>query len=393
MRNIVGQPVKGADFYNRLSELETIWDRVERGSLLLLAPRRVGKTSLLLRLRDQPSEGWDCSYLDVMSVDSEQRFVARLLAHLYQSSGDRKRWTSALGSELAGLLGRLAKVKAGPVEWELVQAVGDDWQEVGSRALTLELPRPTLLLIDELPVFVQRLLRVKGGAERADLLLSWFRGIRAELADGKSTVRFLLAGSIGLDSVVARAGLSSTINDLRPFRLGPLAVDDADGLLTTLGTVEGVELADAVRERALERISWAIPFHLQLLFAKLREMHRLRHLTLQPEHVDEAYDELLGPADRMHFAHWLERLDLEAWTTEERALIEAILRGAALDSRGVLDETVEQLRREHAPAVAERELLHSLEHDGYLTPESNDEGRRWRFASALLRDWWLRWRV
>lgn len=49
MQNITGQPVVGDDLFGRDYELKTLWERLERGEhVLLLAPRRVGKTSLML---------------------------------------------------------------------------------------------------------------------------------------------------------------------------------------------------------------------------------------------------------------------------------------------------------------------------------------------------------
>jgi len=51
MRNVVGQVVRGDDFWDRKDEIEDIWDAVNSGShLLLVAPRRVGKTSIMYQI-------------------------------------------------------------------------------------------------------------------------------------------------------------------------------------------------------------------------------------------------------------------------------------------------------------------------------------------------------
>ena len=66
MQNITGQPVVGDDLYGRGYELETLWERLESGEhVLLLAPRRVGKTSLMLELQRRPHPNWHVIYIDV----------------------------------------------------------------------------------------------------------------------------------------------------------------------------------------------------------------------------------------------------------------------------------------------------------------------------------------
>lgn len=56
MHNLIGKPAEGEDFFDRVRETRRIWDRLDTDNVLLLAPRRVGKTSLMLRLRDGAAE-------------------------------------------------------------------------------------------------------------------------------------------------------------------------------------------------------------------------------------------------------------------------------------------------------------------------------------------------
>lgn len=384
MRNQTGQFVSGTDFYGRIDELRELWEHAERGNVVLLAPRRVGKTSILNKMLDEPREGWQTAYLDVMSVDSEQRFVARLLAKLYSLAPKRELWR-ALGDGLLDRVERLTMVRAGPLEWELVESIGDDWKELGQLALSTKFDRPTLLMIDELPIFVQRLLRAKGGPERTDVFMHWFRSARAQLTGDDGGLRFILAGSIGLDSVVSRVGLSATIADLHPCRLGPFDRPDAEGLLETLGLMEAIDMTDAVVARILERVSWWIPYHLQLVFKELWCLDRFEGRTVCPALVDEAYESLLELRHHKDFAHWIERLDKQAWAPAERDLMNAVLAAAAKDPAGVSTDVVRQLAVDGGldPAA----VLPSLEHDGYLVFDHD----RYRFGSALLREWWARW--
>ena len=83
MKNITGQAVVGDDLYGREYELDQIWERLEHGEhILMLAHRRVGKTSLMLELQRAPRRDWDVVYVDVEGGNGPEDFVAALLATL-----------------------------------------------------------------------------------------------------------------------------------------------------------------------------------------------------------------------------------------------------------------------------------------------------------------------
>ena len=55
MDNIVGQLVTGPNFYPRERELVKLWDAINSGTnVLFTAPKRTGKTSILIYLRSNP---------------------------------------------------------------------------------------------------------------------------------------------------------------------------------------------------------------------------------------------------------------------------------------------------------------------------------------------------
>ena len=83
MRNIIGPPVVGDDLYGRDYELARLWEHLENGEhILMLAPRRVGKTSLMLELKQAPRENWDVIPVDVEGGHGPEDCVAAILAKL-----------------------------------------------------------------------------------------------------------------------------------------------------------------------------------------------------------------------------------------------------------------------------------------------------------------------
>src|SRR5260370_40423894 len=80
VKNQQGRRGKGKEFYDREERLAQIGGLLEDGkNLLLLAPRRVGKTSLMGRIKDQAREhGFIPAFASVADVTAESEFIKRL---------------------------------------------------------------------------------------------------------------------------------------------------------------------------------------------------------------------------------------------------------------------------------------------------------------------------
>jgi hypothetical protein len=385
MKNKVGSPVKGNDFYGRDLEIAEISDLIARGHVLMLAPRRVGKTSILFRLRDQPTDGWKCLFFSAEALTSEAQFVAAFLETVWKLAPPST-WKLKISHRLQQFIHGLGGVDVGFLRVRLADAIQGTWQEDGATAVQIldSSESKTLVLIDEFPIFVRRLLEQPDGRQRTSLFLDWFRDLR--IARDLDNVRFLVTGSIGLDGVVHLPGLTATINDFAPYRLGPWSLELADQFLARLGEEESLPLAPEIRSSILSRINWPIPFHLQLFFDQIR---RSRAAEISLQRVEDAYKSLLESQNRLHFEHWAERLEAVYSSAPEHDLARAILRAAALAPVGITKDTVVQLRQKYAPRVRETTILATLENDGYLTFQDS----HWVFASFLLRDWWIRWKT
>ena len=222
VENVVGKPVHDHNFFGRDTELEDLQAITEREHVLLLAPRRVGKTSLLHALakrvdRDGSAIG---VYASVAAATSEPQFVQAILSAIYATKRGRKLKRGLVARALG--LGRgvkSVKVVGSGVDLE---TRAPSWQEDADRAFAaiVKSEIPLLILIDELPVLVLALARSDTSGARVRAFLQWFRNLRQQIA-GASKLRFVLAGSIGLDNVTRRHQLTETINDLRLWPLGP----------------------------------------------------------------------------------------------------------------------------------------------------------------------------
>jgi hypothetical protein len=393
IRNLTGQPAQGENFFGREGERKKVWSALETEHLLLLAPRRVGKTSLLYSLRDgAKTQGFIPVYADVSGLTSELAFVERL-------------YSAVVGTPEAGaLLGPLQKgrvrhlfkgirsLKVWEVELVFQDRLPGEWLALGEalfdglRAQTV----PWLVMVDELPLFVLSLLRQDPTGARARAFLEWFRRIRQGTPGEVYPLRWVLAGSIGLDTVTRRLELGDTINDLKLFELGPFSPETADHFLEELGKSYGLALTPEVRAAICSRSGWLIPYYLQLIFSGLREHCGDTGAAPTPALVDQVFEELLSPGHRAYFDFWIQRLPQVLGPPQDGYAVE-LLTACASDPTGVARPNLEQVlgRLMASPETRDKELnwlIDVLIGDGYLVEQRG----RYPFRSNLLREFWLR---
>jgi hypothetical protein len=246
-----------------------------------------------------------------------------------------------------------------------------------------------LLLIDELPVFVTRLVRDDDTLARARDFLYWFRNLRQEPTTQQS-IRWLLAGSIGLETVTARLDLGDTINDLSLCSLGPFSRKVALEFLAELAAGYEVSLSLPTRRHIVDRVGWPIPYYLQLVFSELLEQKRLMGGRLGKAAVDRVVDDLLRPEKKSYFDYWRQRLGEELGRPDGKLAIE-LLNAVAADPAGSTRRNLASLltKRIQDPDQRDRKLRYLLDvlvGDGYVA----SAGGRYRFRSPLLREFWIR---
>ncbi len=171
MRNTTGQVVRGKDFFDREHEQIRFWRDLETDNLLLLAPRRVGKTSLMRRLGEAaPDKGYTAVFVDVSDAGGEAVFVGRLYQAVLETEASNALWGQMEKSWLGKLFRRVKKISGPGFSVEFDPGQADDWPRLGrdlADALS-GLEGRWLLQIDELPVFFLKLLNAGDAArERA----------------------------------------------------------------------------------------------------------------------------------------------------------------------------------------------------------------------------------
>ncbi len=254
-----------------------------------------------------------------------------------------------------------------------------NWRHYGERFIgdCAGHDQPVLLVIDELPIFLKRMLGQDDGAQRVDEFLSWLRGIVQGL--GADSLVLIVSGSIGLKPLVQRLGIPDRINHLDPLRLGPWDRHASVTCFERLAESHELPVEQGVAEAVYDALGTGIPHHVQSFFARLREfalMHGRDRVTM--EDVDNVYrTALLGPSGQNDLVHYETRLG-EALEAESYTIAMEILAEAAIQERFTPSarRCLEQL---YTPVVDDApghiaDVLEVLVHDGYL--KASDDGFR-----------------
>jgi len=405
MDNIAGSPVEGANFFGRSAVAQDLWDTLQNDDILLLGPRRIGKTSaaraVMTLARDS---GWKAIEINVAACVDEKGFLDKLGAELKKAidSLPGKLWDGA--REKLGALGnRIKSLKlggfGGTVDISLSGPDSDDWSKVGNDLLTLldELDNRWLIYMDELPIMLFNIIRQDqtGGVLRVRRFLDWFRNDVRALA-GAQKVRWLISGSVGLDTLVQEHGMADTINSLNHQSLPPFSEALACQLIRELAARYTIALDATAIARLVAAIRWPQPYYLQVAFQHLRSLVTAAPATPPQDLIDKAVDQLIQPGADNDFHHWEKRLEMQL-SPDLARLAKALLTQSATQPSGTRAENLLATVQQRHPNATDDEALalfarlrDILLRDAYWQPDDSTGSRHYNFPLEPLRRWWNR---
>ncbi len=348
----------------------------------------MGKTSIARELgrRLTESGGWLTLFTDIEDATCPEDVIADIA----RAAQPVRSIVSRLSNMAQRALGAVEEVGAGEFRLKVrAELNAGNWRDKGERLLLgcAKHDKRVLLVVDELPIFLKRMLRAADGATRVEGFLSWLRGVFQGLG-GDSPV-LIVSGSIGLMPMVQRLGIPDRINYLEPFRLGPWSREASVACFDQLASSAALSIEDGVAGAVYDALGIGIPHHVQSFFARLRE-HAIMANRDRVTVADVAMvyrTGLLGPSGQNDLAHYETRLrdglDDESRSIAMEILAEAATQGAfTAAARARLGELYSRVVDDAHGRISE--VLDVLVHDGYLEYSSNG----YRFPSRLLKDWW-----
>ena len=407
INNIAGPPVEGDDFFGREQAVAALRDLLEHHDVLLLGPRRIGKTSAARRiLAEIRAEGWRAIEVNVAACKDERGLIDKLRAALVAELTPVAGKVGAIFNKARAAIGltQINSIKyssegAGTVETTLRNASEEDWTGATGDVAGLigQSQTPLLIYMDELPILLFNIITTDphNGVQRVRRFLDWFRNDLRNLPGG-GKARWLITGSVGLDTLVQQHGMADAVNSLKHQTLEPFTAPEAVALLNKLAASYAVPLTEEESQAIVAALRWPQPYYLQLFFNELRAMTQGPPASRPGEHIEQILEQMIVSSADNDFHHWEERLTIQLCPADAQHAL-ALLGRTAHDPQGVRAETLlaeQHERLPHADADEARRtfirLRDVLIRDAYWLADESSGVKRYRFRLEPLRRWWAR---
>ncbi len=200
---VIGQAARGEKYLPRTNITDEIWRKLEGGSnLLLVAPRRVGKSSILFHLFDNPKEKLLIAYYISESVNNENEFYKKLFHHILGEMTTLRRYGAIIKTLAKEFSSCVESVGPDGIKFRPGNSVDycDELRKLMQKVILND--DKIIVLIDEFASTVENIVQDEG-ARAAIHFLETKRSIRQDPAM-RNKLQFIYAGSIGLENIVSK---------------------------------------------------------------------------------------------------------------------------------------------------------------------------------------------
>ncbi len=375
LQPVAGGVVDPAQLVGRERETTALLRAIADGGAYVVGDRRMGKTSLLRKAKDELEQVGHIVVYVSAETDSLTNFTDGLLQAIRSEARLGKRWASWTkdfeGEVTLGVAGQGLRLKgavrngAREPETDLFALCSEAVRRAGAPSL--------VIMIDEIAQLAYFLAESEpsSGAE-------FLRTLRRLRQGQQSNVSVVLAGSVGLHHAVDD---TTVLNDLPRIPIGPLP--DSDAVVLGRRLLLGVFGADD--PRLAEELAVAcsgIPFYLHRMIGTLGQ----QYVEIPDVDVDDLVTSALD-SNAWETDHYFTRI--AKYFPEDAALVVHLLD----DIAGADSMTVDELQRSAVSTFFDEpptrqltgEVLDKLRLDHYLD-YAHDE---YSFATSFLQRAWL----
>lgn len=348
---IAPQEVIGRDQF-----ILNLWERLRQQSLIYLGERRIGKSTVLKKMKLQAPSDLLVIYRDVENIRTPIDFVEAIWQDLetYLRDLGTARRVRDFVSQITGDSFNDYRFPVGLDQyWKILLT------KTLEDLLTIQ-ERQVVFIWDEISHMLGNF-----SNEAAMELLDTLRSVRQTYAD----VRMLFSGSIGLHHIIRHLQQSGyrhdPTNDMYAVDGHPLSL--RDGIDLTLKLMEGEKINCQNREAIAQEIAQAvdsIPFYIHHLIQQIKPLNEEINRNKILEIVDQC---LRNPFNPWKMDHYRERID-NYYSEEEK--------NYALDILDILSMN---------PPMSFQKLWHSIN----TKPKTNNEEITISVLRMLMKDYYL----
>ena len=384
----VGNPAVGTDFIDRKMEISLILSILEKDSVLLIAPRRFGKTSIMRKIEKELLDADNiCVFLEVEDVNSPHRFISEIVMALIENEKieQRTKLIPAFNNCFNWFKDNIGEIGISVFKAKLRRNIKNDLKEnwIDKTAQIFDIINDAdsniYFIIDEFPIAIENM-----EPNDAKEFLHWFRKLRQVSGD----LRFIVGGSVSIDRVVRNVGGVSVINDFKKVHVGGFQRQVALDLIKKTFHEEGWTYVLSYSDKILDCIGEPyIPYFIAIMLSAIKEEYILRDGEINDELIEKIYNyRILGNEGKHYFEHYSQRLGI-FYDDMERKAARAILKNACNVDFYSIDLAFGIFKQETAIDDYEQfmDLIADLSNDFYL---EHDPKNGLKFYSKMLKDWW-----
>lgn len=385
MRIIAGQAARGKDFFERPILINKLWRKIEsNSSIIISAPRRVGKTSLMRYMEDNPKDEYYVIYVITESVDSENKYYEAIVKGILRCDSINKKDKAIINIKnfIENFYKSIDEVSAESIKINKNVEINyyEKFIEI-MRSIDLQGCK-LIIMIDEFAQTIQNI-KEKEGVSNAIRLLQSNRALRQDSTINEK-FQFVYTGSISLESIARNMNSSKFINDLDIVKVTPLTEKEAKKFIEKL--LEGVEFSidNEIIQYMIYKIKWLIPFYIQLTLDKIQDIYYEDELNvINRQVVDLAIKNMIKENNR--FSSWSERLNVYKGN-EYKFIMEILNLISIAENKNITLNEIYDLAVKYQLEDTYKELINTLIDDGYIN--KNHDENVYTFVSPILRMWW-----
>lgn len=379
----IGSPVTGDYYYPRTEIVDDIWVELIKGNnILIAAPRRVGKTSIMRDIEQNLQEGYIVKFESIQAVKSEKEFYETLyrliLSCLDRSVKAKKRILSFFKKKKISEIDISGKIKIEDKDFNYRNEINAIFRELDNNSETI------VLLLDELPEVLHTINKA-GKTEDAKAILKQLRTWRQ--SDFKK-LQFVVAGSIGIHYVVKTIeGRTADLNDLKKINCKPLNKTQALDYIDWASKKATIKYNDNLKTYLLEKIQhYYTPYFINLMLDEIDKKNRKDNTpSITNPDIDIAFNKVVK--NNEHFADWKNRLK-DYMPKEDFDFVNEILIHIA-HKDFIAIQSIYNKAEDHGKTTDYMELISDLERDGYIEEET-EGNNKYIFISPFLKAFWKR---
>jgi AAA+ ATPase superfamily predicted ATPase len=386
-----GGIIKGEAIIDREKEIKSIWRALQNQSVVLISERRVGKTSILRKMEENPTDDWIPVLYPIEGKEHPVEFAEGLYEELLKREllkdkfyKLKKFYSKVVGGNEIGNF-KLPQIME---NWKpLLESLVEDIAGSDKRVL---------LMLDELPLMLAKFIKAENiGPLGTMAFLDTLRELRNKYEASKK-IAFIFCGSIGIDLIIKdlkknHGYNSDPVNNMKIISVSSMDEDGAKELCKKLAEDDSAKVKFEGGEKIFDYIcsqTDRLPFYIQNVFWYIYYESGVN--VINKKLIDEAIAHFLNdPKDEGFFRHYLDRIKTYYDDPDKEIALLILDKICTKDDYQEEDEIVNIVKaHKDIKDEAIKEALTLIWKDHYLLRKIIEDKRAYKFRYSILQKWW-----